>query len=358
MNAAPQNNEPTNHRVQGLDSIRFVCALWVLFRHSGGPFPGGNSAAENLVQSAFMGLISGQAAVIVFFVISGFCIHYPFRHGRVVDLPSFYSRRLVRIALPVLAMFAAGYPLGFRLPQGGLQQTVLWSIVAEVIYYILYPIVLLPLSKRFNWTILQIASFGITFLLLLVSLFSKSYVNNGNYIDFGIGWTWLLGLPCWILGCVLASRSDVFLMTPKPRISVWAWRFGAIVLSASANLLRWHNPLGFSISYTWSLTLFSIYVYFWLANEIIYYKTAKPNAFLESAGLWSYSLYLFHVPSLMFLYKAVQTYSANQGGAIWLTKIALVLLFSFVFYKLFEAPSQQLATWIGKKLSPKPTVTA
>jgi peptidoglycan/LPS O-acetylase OafA/YrhL len=69
-------------RVQGLDSIRFSALVVVLF-HFGlisrsylGTDPRGLAAVSRGILGS---LFDGPAAVIVFFVISGFCIHFPFR---------------------------------------------------------------------------------------------------------------------------------------------------------------------------------------------------------------------------------------------------------------------------------------
>src|SRR5438046_10115626 len=78
--------------VAGFDTIRFVCALWVLFGHLGFlPLVAGidrTTRVGYLIAGAFANAVSGPAAVVVFFVISGFCIHYPFRGGTPVPLRS------------------------------------------------------------------------------------------------------------------------------------------------------------------------------------------------------------------------------------------------------------------------------
>src|SRR3954463_9589743 len=120
MQAVPtahaQSSAPSQSRhVAGLDSVCFVCAAWVLFGHFGffplSSFVGGSPRIHRVVEAALGNLFSGPAAVIVFFVISGFCIHYPFRDGRPLPLKSYYSRRYVRILIPMAAAIALGVPL-------------------------------------------------------------------------------------------------------------------------------------------------------------------------------------------------------------------------------------------------------
>src|SRR4051812_16239854 len=93
-----------NDRLKGLDSIRFVCALWVALNHVGF-FNRAASPLPHFFQAAIGVLVNGPAAVIAFFVISGFCIHYPFRHGGSPFVPEYFCRRFIRIGIPmVIAM--------------------------------------------------------------------------------------------------------------------------------------------------------------------------------------------------------------------------------------------------------------
>src|SRR6267154_2028769 len=83
-------------RVVGSDSIRFVCAFIVLVDHLG-LTPGrihGHSlpTLERVLAGTYNSLFNGPAAVIVFFIISGFCIHFPSRNGKALELPSYYTR--------------------------------------------------------------------------------------------------------------------------------------------------------------------------------------------------------------------------------------------------------------------------
>src|ERR1700722_18290217 len=70
-------------RVLPISSIRFVLAMWVVLSHFGIPVLREHRSLDFLwilraiVNTAF----NGPAAVIVFFVISGFCIHFPNRKG-------------------------------------------------------------------------------------------------------------------------------------------------------------------------------------------------------------------------------------------------------------------------------------
>src|SRR4051812_5187972 len=206
MQASPtvhyRSSAPSQSRhVAGLDSVPFVCAAGVLFGHFGFfPLPlfvSSRPRVHRLVEAALGNLFSGPAAVIVFFVISGFCIHYPFRDGRPLPLKSYYSRRYVRILIPMAAAIALGVPLHLDLTH--LNDSILWSLLCEEIYYLLYPLVLVRLRRRMGWRPIIAVSFVFALFVVLTDL------RAGNYASYGPGLNWLLGLPCWLLGCELAE---------------------------------------------------------------------------------------------------------------------------------------------------------
>jgi len=74
----------------------------------------------------------GIGAVIAFFIISGFVIHYPNKNG-IPNLKEFWIRRFVRIVIPLCIILPLG--LLFDHPE----KAVVWSLFCELIYYAIYP---------------------------------------------------------------------------------------------------------------------------------------------------------------------------------------------------------------------------
>jgi peptidoglycan/LPS O-acetylase OafA/YrhL len=77
--------DASTRRVNGLDSIRFLCALVVMLYHLRLMDDVLHGQAHTGLTRAAMGIFNafnGPAAVIVFFLISGFCIHYPYKADR------------------------------------------------------------------------------------------------------------------------------------------------------------------------------------------------------------------------------------------------------------------------------------
>ena len=266
----PEAGPREKTRVAGLDAIRLLCALWVMIGHSGFPLlltefsHGRLRAVDGLLRT----LINGPAAVIVFFVISGFCIHFPYREGKgKQSLASFYTRRLLRITLPYVIAELLAHLAGIDL--GGIA----WSLVAEAIYYLFYPL-FLQLRVRYGWPRLIIAAYIMAVAVILTR------PNAGNYPSFTNALNWVVGMPCWFLGCLLAEQWQKIRVAAP--LHLWGWRDGIIVLSFMASVLRWHVP-HLSIGNPWTLDAFAIPVYFWLGREISYYQTRQPIQWLEKS---------------------------------------------------------------------------
>lgn len=329
------------HVVRGLDSVRFLCACWVAMDHVGvPPITAGidrSSAFGWLINGVWDNSISGPAAVIVFFVISGFCIHYPqIGKNAIASIPSYFSRRYIRIIAPLVPAVVGGLLLHVHLNL--FNETILWSLLAELIYYSLYPL-LLALRRRLTSWIALIAG-----ALIIALVVAATDATAGNYPSYGSELNWLLGLPCWLTGCEVAERfkddrigiSDV---------AIWRWRAGVWFFSFVCCSLRFHSPIG----YPWTLNFFAIFVGFWLLREIRHFQSVPPVLWAEMAGRWSYSLYLTHTLANS-IFDKVQI--PNLGLFFrWALQMSFVLLFALIFALAFEFPGHALARWAGYRLS-------
>ncbi|MBC7944069.1 MAG: acyltransferase [Burkholderiales bacterium] len=343
-------------KIQGLDSIRFICALFVVIYHIGAPpiFGDSTHGLSHLLAGIFRELFNGPAAVIVFFVISGFCIHYPHRNGVPVALNAFYTRRLLRIGLPLLVVEAVSEYAGVR--REAMQHGIVWSLIAEIIYYLTYPL-LLTLRHRFGWSRMIAVSFGIAWAIVLLLPDSQIQVFDtlaepGDYAAYGSALNWLIGLPCWLLGCLLAERSDGLPATSNGQI--WLFRLAVIAASYLAVLLRWHLP-GASIGYPWSLNVFALLVYAWLQREIGYSRVHPPLPALEWGGAWSYSLYLVHLPLSYFAANLPAPVGASAMLIKNLTTMAVVLICAYLCYWVIERPAHRLAVRLSTLLKDRPS---
>jgi peptidoglycan/LPS O-acetylase OafA/YrhL len=326
--------------VKGLDTLRFVAAATVALSH-GAAFPldhliGHGSTFSHALSALYGVSFDGVAAVIIFFVISGFCIHFGPSTGAPFQAGPFWVRRGVRILLPLLGAMALGQVLGPG-AQSGLA-VVLWSVYCELIYYALYPALRLALRKF---------KLSITHVLILSLIASGAVIvigwNAPFYWSFSIALTWLVALPAWLLGCVLAEQVAAIGTAGGPG-HVEAWRLAIWLYAAIAMVVFFHAP--FRIGYPALLFPFQLLAYLWIFAEITHFERVRPSRLLEWCGHWSYSLYLIHNVAI-----AVTPISDANYVSDWLVRIALVIVGSLVFYALVEAPSHWLARSLSRSLS-------
>ena len=70
-------------RIRRLDTIRFLAALWVALSHGAIPWQSlSDERYSALALKALGASFSGVCAVMVFFIVSGLCIHLPQVGGR------------------------------------------------------------------------------------------------------------------------------------------------------------------------------------------------------------------------------------------------------------------------------------
>lgn len=322
----------TQQQIRGLDSIRFFSALWVALSHGAAPPVFENidrsQGMVRLLGAMFDTLFCGQAGVILFFIISGFCIHYPQACGRLLHVPSFYARRILRIALPLAAalfcmrMWARDATNFFQL--------VTWTLVCEVVYYIAYPVLRFVAGKT-GWLRLVGVAYVVSYLVIAIE-------SPGHALCGSLGWhlNVLVGLPSWLLGCLLAES---FLKQPAVLHThrIWLWRSGIWAASALCMGLMLHAGIGLP----WTLSIFALLGYHYIRAEISYCRVVPPVRVFELLGMASYSMYLTHLLALHLV-------RGHGGSALetwlrWPLLIAAIFAMMGAFYFLVEFPSHQLA---------------
>ncbi|MDB5439318.1 MAG: acyltransferase 3, partial [Caulobacteraceae bacterium] len=336
---------PANHQVHGLDTLRFAAAAWVAVSHGAGlPFDAYHHPGLRLLGSAQATVFDGAAAVLVFFVISGFCIHYAFAAGRPFNAGAFLSRRLVRLAVPAIATSLLAMACGAG--AWAALQSVLWSLYCELIYYAVYPL----LRRGFK-------RFGIRPVVVVATLLSLALIaanwRSPFYADFPIWITWLVAAPAWLLGCELAERVAARRagVQPGPAApslwTIWAWRLGAIVYGALVIIAVFHAP--WPIGYPILLAPFAFFAAAWVDHEIAWFQNHPPAAILEWAGTWSYSLYLIHPIAI-----SLTPIAPAHPMLSWLLRLCAILAASYVFYRLVERPAQRLARRVSRLFQKNP----
>lgn len=319
-----------NTKIGGLDSIRFFAALWVVFAHRGLPpllawvSPGQTQLMP--LGHIYDSMFNGQAAVVLFFIISGFSIHLPQTRGEPLLVPAFYARRLLRITIPWIVVDVL---LQLTMP-GAIEgmRVITWTLQCEVVYYLLYPLLLMA-ARKAGWMKITAIAYALSFLAIARFMPHQQLCGQGKIVLNSI-----IGLPTWLLGCVLAEQCVKQTASVAPRI--WLWRAGMWIASAACYLLSVYTPVGMP----WSLTAFGLLGYFYIRAEIAYYRSAMPVRLFERAGEASYSLYLTHYIPIWALLGFAQTHSAWTH---WIVLMGAVFAVTFVFYRLVELPAHQFA---------------
>ena len=261
------------------------------------------------------------------------------RYAAFAGAAAYFVRRYVRITLPMLvAIGMAHWLAGVRLAL--FEQTILWSLLAELIYYTLYPGLLALRRVLESWCMMIAVSF------IAALAVASTNPSAGDYPSFGIQLNWLLGLPCWLLGCELAERirnsTDA-----HPGSRIWLWRAAVFISAAACSVARFHTPLG----YPWTLNFFAILAAIWLYYEALYYRQGRPYYPIEWAGSWSYSLYLVHPVAFHVLRQNTAMPFDSLSG--WIAMMVFILGFSYLFALMFEFPAHRVARHLASGLSYK-----
>ncbi|UAY50672.1 acyltransferase family protein [Ferruginibacter albus] len=343
----PTNTSDTKAKftwIKGLDSIRFILAFIVLMSHYESPWvPYLKQSHFAIIRSFGMMLPNfflGVGAVIAFFLISGLVIHYPNKDG-INNVSNFLLRRWLRIGLPLIIVIA------IAVPYNSFNLIPIWSLYCELIFYTIYPLLC---KIKLSWKLKFMIAFFIALILIcwlcrfdiITFIHQKKTARYGDYWQLGPSLTWAVGLPCWLLGVLIAEQlqngSTTKSISFKKLVSL---RTIVFVLSVILNFAKFHLFLSFVIT----MNFFALLLFVWLKNEILYYQHKKPYTFLEKLGTFSYSLYLLHA----LIFKMLcNIFTLTKFS--YFVFIVLAVVIAYVFYLLVEKPSHLLAKKIAAKI--------
>jgi peptidoglycan/LPS O-acetylase OafA/YrhL len=269
-----------------------------------------------------------------------------------LNVKKFYVRRAFRIGLPALIAIIIYESLKI-MTLDGINKTVFWSVICEAIYYALYPLILI-LGRRIGWKLLIMAAYLAAIVLCLIHL---QLIQDPDRGYVALEWkTFIVGLPCWILGCWLAENRAKFSQLKFGEI--WAWRATIFITAFCLNAARFHVHSVFA-STCITLDIFALLATAWIGFELSTAKKLGVNSLLERTGKWSFSIYLIH-PLGGPVLALIGIYEVQASETYLLFRVGFCLLASYCFYLAVERPAHKLAIAASryKFFMEKPTVFA
>jgi peptidoglycan/LPS O-acetylase OafA/YrhL len=360
-----------------LDSLRGLAALIVVLHHLLLAWVVETGWPASVICRDFVGdvILLGPAAVILFFVLSGFVLSLPAVNGKPQTYFTFVTRRVFRIYVPYLAALAVSIaalfwlyghmtesrwvlswwsgPVTWRLIWQhvmflGVYDTTrfdppIWSLVYEMRISLFFPLLCaIVLRLRMRW------AFALAFFLTAVpSVIDKKYGVVGTVPLFDT----LHYTTMFILGIYLARE--------KARIADWfkgLTRLAKISFGVAAVLLfavagPQFTPLAISIFHL-RLTLFTQWITALGAGGLIIIcmnsGTCKRILLwppIRLLGQMSYSLYLMHFIVLLCCLDLL--FGRIPLAAILCLVFVLSLIVSWYCYRWVEVPSMNF----GRRLS-------
>jgi peptidoglycan/LPS O-acetylase OafA/YrhL len=353
-----------------IDAIRFLAAFWVLMYHFKPPLfkqllPHQLSFLGGALWSGATALFAGPAAVIVFFVISGYCIHAAYHRDVGLKPVSYYASRFVRIGLPLVILLCIVQPL----PAGqNYLESVLWSLYCEMVYYAVYPL-LRPRFRHIGEMIVGCTLMAAA-MVASVRLVGHPVCHGCVYETYRVPGTALLYAAGWISGCLIAEMqcnaahfqirgaySPLTMLLRRIlnactltlakhlivlRTVVVAAGAAVMILLSESSLKPAMLPL---ITPDITLPVFQFLAVIWVATETATPSQSRIWSTLAACGAWSYSLYLCHKTARALL--DVTAFDESSRFA-WFVEVALALAISYAFYRVIEKPSHVISQRLRK----------
>jgi peptidoglycan/LPS O-acetylase OafA/YrhL len=352
-------------RLRGLDGIRAVAALFVVENHIFlRAFPGYPVNHAPWWAAPFL---YGRFAVVVFIVLSGFCLAAgpARREWRLTGVAEFARRRAWRI-LPaywaalvfslLMTWFVVAQP-GWPTPtgrsvlvNGGLVQDVFlvpspnrafWSIAIEAQLYLVFPLLILLVRRTHAAVMLAAVAVPVLYLGTAGSAgnLDAAHVVTQYTPDLAV---------LFAIGVAAAG-----LVRHAARAARW-WGTVALVLAVPpAVLIR-------TAGSTWTIDhLFWVDLSLGPAIACVLVAVSTGHAGLlgrvldsrplRRLGTVSYSLYLTHAPIVIALYYGVFEGRVDKGVPMFLVlnavTIPLTVGFAFAFGAVFDVPFQRRRSW-------------
>jgi len=375
-----------NQRFQSLDAVRGLAAIAVLLHHLMLSIPGvdaliwADPAADRHFTTSWPNVItysplhlfwSGHEAVLIFFTLSGFVLTLAIQAGH-DDYWQYLIKRFARIWLPfaaslVLALLLwsltsrtmlapivsvwlhdvatfqiAPLPLLGHFFMTGLRgqlylNPVMWSLVHEMRISLIMPAIVYLAARH-----PRLAGGGGAACLCMAFAFPIAFKLEASSIAGSLMQT-ALYIPLFIAGSWLAiHRAEISgKIAALPAIKVAAlWLFAIILLQSRWLIIDEDIPTYLATGTGAALTI------------ALAFGSPKSEGFLQKpAFVWlgtiSYSLYLVHMPLMIFLAKLAT--NRTNLPLLLIGMAAGSLAFSFIFHRLVERKAKLVGRLVAQR---------
>jgi peptidoglycan/LPS O-acetylase OafA/YrhL len=365
-------------RIDSLDSLRGLAALIVLFHHCYYMLDSSKSGPLSIVRLSPLRLfVAGHAAVIVFFLLSGFVLALPYRSKQPYTI-GFITRRTCRIYIPfasavflaaaLVTVIPGGYPIpgaaellelsrpdrfnlsliaGHLLMLGRLQDISLdppiWSLVHEFRISLIFPLLLLCCRRWPEGTLgVTLAIAAIAGVSLLITGDADQGVVTVSKTVSGSFLITLRYLPLFVIGAYMAMEARIWELSRTTSSTVkFLFVLAGLALLSGPSVPAWSDI---------TLTLGATLLIFTLMSGW------QPLLLRARASRWlgrvSFSLYLVHVPIIaaccFLLANVIPIEAAVLIGAV------LSLLAAQLAYASVESNAHKLGKYLeGVSAMPK-----
>ena len=302
----------SDHRLPELDGIRAIAILMVLFAHAFLGFTNAPGALSEIPSPVMQIIGHGWLGVDLFFILSGFLIT-----GILVETksrPNYFKNLYIRRALRIMplyfvmiavwslfytdagryfvlsSVFAASLSdlLGVHEPHG---PGVLWSLAVEEHFYLIWPLVVLLLSRRRLFTVSAA-------IFVAMPILRAIFAARGMHADsiYALSWFRFDGLAT---GAMIALWSKSSYCSRRSASIIAAGAFVVVTVMTLIGLpygiMTGHTTSSIALRYTQTYMVFgALFVLVYALRETVWTAPLRWSV-LQLTGALSYCLYLVHL---------------------------------------------------------------
>lgn len=357
-------------RLESIDFLRGAAAVMVVLHHS--MIPSGQPPQDQWFQALLHVSTLGAFGVPLFFTISGFCIHLKWSKLALaaepenvrIDFGAFWRRRFWRLYPPYLVVLCLSMGLMLAAYLAGKDVYLLTTYPGDKLRWMGYDFLAhLFMLHGFhpvldtnggNPAFWSLAREEYLYLLYFAFLFVRrraSVVRTNAYV-LAVSLVFPLTVTYF-----LPSDSPWVKLVGSSALALWfQWTLGAISVEAFLGLItlpRWASS-GFSIA-GWGVLAYLNHFYveawivgncvwamlfFTIVNFCIRREQIKPSDSLvyhwfARVGIWSYSLYLIHIPVQAVVRYLLRLKGAELGAGAYIALSLFLIVVSLAAGKAF-----------------------